>query len=182
MPAGRANQGIVPVQDCNRAATNRTSVVPARVMRACLPWRIDLRQHPDARRAAQGERGGRSTVCPPARDHRRRMPSMPGACCRRSRQCGGRSRPWLAVPGCLIACGGSEIWCPRRESNPDLPLRRGLLYPFNYGDAAGLLYRLRNSVARAGWRGPCPPKANVYPPLPSCCPWSAFSMTWPPKW
>ena len=27
------------------------------------------------------------------------------------------------------------IWYSRRESNPELPLRRGLLYPFNYGSA-----------------------------------------------
>ncbi len=24
------------------------------------------------------------------------------------------------------------VWCPRRESNPQLPLRRQRLYPFNY--------------------------------------------------
>ena len=26
-----------------------------------------------------------------------------------------------------------DDWYSRRESNPQLPLRRGLLYPFNYG-------------------------------------------------
>ena len=28
-----------------------------------------------------------------------------------------------------------SFWYSRWESNPELPLRRGLLYPFNYGSA-----------------------------------------------
>lgn len=32
-----------------------------------------------------------------------------------------------------LAFSRSDFWYSRRESNPQRPLRRGLLYPFNYG-------------------------------------------------
>ena len=31
------------------------------------------------------------------------------------------------------SCAAACFWYSRRESNPQRPLRRGLLYPFNYG-------------------------------------------------
>ena len=36
-----------------------------------------------------------------------------------------------------------EFWYSRRESNPQLPLRRGPLYPFNYGS---IIYKKQNFV------------------------------------
>ena len=35
-------------------------------------------------------------------------------------------------------------WYSRRESNPQRPLRRGLLYPFNYGSVLNFIARGRN--------------------------------------
>ena len=37
------------------------------------------------------------------------------------------------IPKQHPAQGGVLFWYSRRESNPQRPLRRGLLYPFNYG-------------------------------------------------
>ena len=34
------------------------------------------------------------------------------------------------------ALAGARVWYSRRESNPQRPLRRGLLYPFNYGSVS----------------------------------------------
>ena len=46
-------------------------------------------------------------------------------------------------------------WYSRRESNPQRPLRRGLLYPFNYGSIscypAGNTSSLRSSCHRRRW-------------------------------
>ena len=40
----------------------------------------------------------------------------------------------------LCPIGRGLFWHPQRESNPQLPLRRGLLYPFNYaGVARGII-------------------------------------------
>ena len=36
------------------------------------------------------------------------------------------------------------FWYSRRESNPQRPLRRGLLYPFNYGSVLNFIARGRN--------------------------------------
>ena len=49
-------------------------------------------------------------------------------------------------------------WYSRRESNPQRPLRRGLLYPFNYGSIscypAGNNSSLRSSCHRKRWGEP----------------------------
>ena len=40
-------------------------------------------------------------------------------------------------------------WRPHRESNPELALRRGLLYPFNYGDIlTNISYNIITKKAR----------------------------------
>ena len=41
--------------------------------------------------------------------------------------------PLLKYQGRAPALAGARPWYSRRESNPQRPLRRGLLYPFNYG-------------------------------------------------
>ncbi len=41
------------------------------------------------------------------------------------------------------------FWCSRRESNPQLPLRRGLLYPFNYGSVINrfnFIWKFKNII------------------------------------
>ncbi len=39
-----------------------------------------------------------------------------------------------------------DFWHPQRESNSQLPLRRGLLYPFNY---AGISYIIHHSFTKS---------------------------------
>ena len=39
-------------------------------------------------------------------------------------------------------------WYSRRESNPQRPLRRGLLYPFNYGSILNFITRGRNDCQK----------------------------------
>ena len=50
------------------------------------------------------------------------------------------------------------VWYSRWESNPERPLRRGLLYPFNYGSIsyypAGNTSSLRSSCHRKRWGEP----------------------------
>ena len=40
------------------------------------------------------------------------------------------------------------FWYSRRESNPQRPLRRGLLYPFNYGSILNFIARGRNDCRK----------------------------------
>ena len=55
---------------------------------------------------------------------------------RRPRREYKRDRVCASIPG--------EKWYSRRESNPQRPLRRGLLYPFNYGSVLNFIARGRN--------------------------------------
>ena len=56
------------------------------------------------------------------------------------------------------ACRLFFAWYSRWESNPERPLRRGLLYPFNYGSIsyypAGNTSSLRSSCHRKRWGEP----------------------------
>lgn len=42
--------------------------------------------------------------------------------------------------------GAFLLWYPQRESNPQLPLRRGPLYPFNYGGMCFFFDHLRQVI------------------------------------
>ena len=49
------------------------------------------------------------------------------------------------------ALAGARAWYSRRESNPQRPLRRGLLYPFNYGSVYySVFYRKQAHLPAAG--------------------------------
>ena len=54
--------------------------------------------------------------------------------------------PLLKYQARAPALAGARAWYSRRESNPQRPLRRGLLYPFNYGsDLYGASIRINVS-------------------------------------
>ena len=55
----------------------------------------------------------------------------------------------------------AEFWYSRRESNPQRPLRRGLLYPFNYGSILNFIARGRNDCRKKFYTKIY---TNIFPP------------------